>query len=540
MTSTRLSDSVYRRLFESAPGLNLILTPEFKIVAVSDAYLAATMTRREDIIDRGLFEVFPDNPGDPEATGEMNLRWSLRYALENRVPHAMAIQRYDIRKSNGDFEIRYWSPINTPVLDNAGDVELIIHRVEDVTEFVELERQSGKSAEMGADLLRNIKEAVRFAETRYRDVLDNMLEAAQVLSYDWRYLYLNDAAARNGRQLKEEMLGKKVMDRFPGFEETEMFAVLSECMRTRIPKIAEFEFTYPEGSTAWYAFSIQPCPEGLFILALDFTDRKKASDEIRKLNANLDERVRERTEQLEEANGELEAFTYTISHDLRAPLRHIQGYIEMLALSTKGQLGETSERYMQTISAASAEMSQLIDDLLAFSRVGKVEIQRHSVDLDQLVEDTVTGFAPESTGRNIAWKIARLPHVNGDEAMLKVVLTNLIGNAIKYTRRCEFAEIEIGCIPGEGEQSTVYVKDNGAGFDMNYSHRLFGVFQRLHSSEEFEGTGIGLAIVKRIVSRHGGRTWAEGKVDKGATIYFTLPNALPNGANKTIDGQIVQ
>ena len=230
----------------------------------------------------------------------------------------------------------------------------------------------------------------------------------------------------------------------------------------------------------------------------------------------------QRAAQLKEANKELESFSYSVAHDLRAPLRHVHGYVEMLQRASDGQLSAQAQRYLKTIAEASEEMGQLIDDLLAFTRMGRTEMKESSVCLDEVVQDTIRGVEMATTGRNIAWETAPLPAVLGDPSLLKQVLANLIGNAVKYSRMRDPARIEIGCAGEEDGRIILFVRDNGAGFDMQYAHKLFGVFQRLHRAEEFEGTGIGLATVRRIVTRHGGRVWAEGAVDEGATFYFTL------------------
>jgi light-regulated signal transduction histidine kinase (bacteriophytochrome) len=219
---------------------------------------------------------------------------------------------------------------------------------------------------------------------------------------------------------------------------------------------------------------------------------------------------------------ELEAFSYSVSHDLRAPLRHIHGYVEMLQAATAGQLSEQANHFLKTLADASVEMGRLIDDLLAFSHLGRAEIRRTPVRLDELVRDVIRGLEMATHGRPIVWRIAPLPTVIGDASLLKQVLSNLVDNAIKYSRVRDPATIEIGCDGDEDGRVVVFVRDNGVGFDMQYAHKLFGVFQRLHRPEEFEGTGIGLATVRRIVARHGGRVWAEGAIDEGATVRFTL------------------
>ena len=226
---------------------------------------------------------------------------------------------------------------------------------------------------------------------------------------------------------------------------------------------------------------------------------------------------------LEESNRELESFSYSVSHDLRAPLRHVQGYIELLTRETAAsQLSDKAQRHLQTITDASIEMGQLIDDLLAFSRMNQITLHESHVGLDGLVQATVRDLETATQGRNIDWNIAPLPEVIGDPSALKQVLVNLIGNAVKYSRPRDPAQIEIGCAGEEDGRLILFVRDNGVGFDMQYAHKLFGVFQRLHRADEFEGTGIGLAIVQRVIARHHGRVWAEGTLDRGATFYFTL------------------
>ena len=253
------------------------------------------------------------------------------------------------------------------------------------------------------------------------------------------------------------------------------------------------------------------------------TELSVRNDEIRKLNEELEVRVVKRTEQLTHANQELETFSYSVSHDLQAPLRHILSFADLLEKEAASQLNEKGQHYLETISTSATRMSELIRDLLAFSKMGRAEMTMIEVHLDQVVKESLRDLKNETKGRSITWKISPLGEVQGDPSMLRQVLVNLMGNAVKFTRNRAQAVIEIGTIPGRESEAVVFVRDNGVGFDTNYAGKLFGVFQRLHRSEEFEGTGIGLANVHRIIHRHGGRTWAEGSVAGGATFYFALP-----------------
>jgi K+-sensing histidine kinase KdpD len=247
--------------------------------------------------------------------------------------------------------------------------------------------------------------------------------------------------------------------------------------------------------------------------------RRRIEESLRQAQEELAKRAVE----LQAANKELEAFAYSVSHDLRAPLRHVVGYSELLQKQAGSALDEKASRYLKTILQAAKTMGVLIDDLLGFSRIGRADTNKVVVDLEQIVAQVVAELMQDTGGRDIAWNIGALPVCHGDRAMLRMVFINLLSNAIKFTRQRSRTAIEIGCSKRENNQTEIFVRDNGAGFDMRYVGKLFGVFQRLHLTEEFEGTGIGLATVQRIVHRHGGRCWAEGAVDQGATFYFTLP-----------------
>jgi PAS domain S-box-containing protein len=327
-----------------------------------------------------------------------------------------------------------------------------------------------------------------------------------------------------------EMVGTSIMRLIPADRQDEERRILEKIKQgERVEHFDTLRQT-KDGRLINVSVTVSPIKDaagkiiGLAKVARDISEHKAAEKRIRQLNVELEQRVAERTAQLLASNQELEAFSYSVSHDLRAPLRHVMGFMELLQQEAVPPLSQNSLGHLTTISQATKQMADLIEDLLTFSRIAQAAMQKKQVTLAPLMREVLGDFQSETKGRNIAWEVQPLPAVRADRALLRMVLVNLISNAIKFTSTRAEAKIEIGCAPGNNNETVIFIRDNGAGFDPRYASKLFGVFQRLHNRDEFEGTGIGLANVQRIIHRHGGRAWAEGVVDGGATFYFSLPN----------------
>jgi PAS domain S-box-containing protein len=379
---------------------------------------------------------------------------------------------------------------------------------------------------------RRAEEGLRFSELRFRSTFNQAAVGMALVSPDGQWLMMNQRLCDILGFSEAELLTQTFQLTTHPEDLSAELEKFHDLMGGLISSYSiEKRVIRKDGQVAWVtaAKSMMRGPAGemgdCIAIVGDITARRQAEEKVRLLTETLERRVVERTGQLEEANRELESFSYSVSHDLRAPLRHIDGFAQLLVRQAGENLDAQSLHYLKTITETVWHAGTLVDDLLAFSRMGRSEMRRSVVDVGLLVEEVRRGLEPEAAGRSIDWKVGSLPAVQADPAMLRIVLQNLLANAVKFTRRRPRACIEVGGREEAGE-FVFFVRDNGVGFDGKYAEKLFGVFQRLHRPEEFEGTGIGLANVRRVIRRHGGRTWAEGEEGVGATFCFSLPKIV--------------
>jgi PAS domain S-box-containing protein len=619
------SEKKFRTLIENNADIISLMDKDFNVIYRSPSALRYTGWADDEML--GEYSQSKVHPEDREATNVLinqvfknpGLSFPIRFRHQHKAGHYIWLEGVVVN----------WLEVEA--------ISAVVFNFRDVSDRI------------AAD------EKILANEKRFRESLDHMIEGVQIIGFDWKYIYVNDSMVQQSGLEKDGIIGNEIIKLFPGLKDTELEKGLKKCFEERVSVLLESPIPYSARGSAWFKLSIQPVPEGVFVLTVDITERKKAEEklieeqlklktlsdnlsgliifqivvemddlrftyiskeaahftgsdvsdiindenvffdhvsksdlrillsslsdtsaaekivenefvfhsafdgtrhlkfvgilrqeeasekvwdgfcidvtnqkrvekEIIMMNERLEHLVKQRTAQLTKTNEELEAFSYSVSHDLRAPLRIINGFAEIFEEEYAGKLDEEAQRLTSVIKQNAQRMGQLIDDLLAFFRMGRHEIKKGKFDSNEMITQVISAMHFDGIS-NVSWKIDRLLTTFGDYTTIRQIWINLISNAVKYTSSKNHPEIEIGSFY-EHDETVFYIRDNGVGFDQTYSGKLFKVFQRLHTHLEFEGTGVGLAIVHRIIDRHNGRVWATGKPGEGATFYFSLPEPL--------------
>jgi PAS domain S-box-containing protein len=529
----------------------------------AEAGLRESEKRYQNIFENaveGIFQATPDatgcfqnaNPAQARMLGYESVEQMMHEVTEKRprfwvdpqdrktffeLAAKGALSNFEVQLRRRDGRLIWVSFTARPVLDASGKLDCIEGMMLDITDRKEAAKRLNEHRQILEDLVLERTEELEKAKNTAQQYFDIAGVILLVVNADRRVTLINQKGCEVLGGTADDIIGSDWFERFvPKDNRHDFIENFERLMAGELKPVdcVESPVLTQNGRKlfiAWHSVLLTDRKKnivGTLCSGEDITEKKRAEKQI----LRLDQDLQRRAAALEAANTELEAFTYSVSHDLRAPLRHIDGFIELLDKRTEMALDAQSRQYMHNISDAAQKMGRLVDGLLSFTRMGRHAMLAQPVALEPLVQDVIRKLEPDNTGRDIDWRISDLPVVRGDAAMLRMVLFNLISNALKFTRPRKQVIIEIGSLPDRKSQAVVFVRDNGVGFDMAYANKLFGLFQRLHRACEFEGTGSGLANVRRIIARQGGRTWATGEPDKGATFFFALPRAVQDKADE--------
>lgn len=501
------SDQCFKTMINQSPNATSIFSVSGKLLYFNKAFLLLWRIKEDQIEDfQKMYNILTD-PNFSSFTKE----------IENVYKQGITWKSSPkkLRIKNGNEEI-YVGSTFFPIKNKKEEINEIVLVQEDITNLLQT----------NSELRKNIKEI---------SILKDALDFSNIITEvdaEGKIIRVNEKFHEISRYTKRDLTSLTIVDLRTGNMPNSLYEDLWKTIRKGKIWKGELENRSKTGEIYWTDTTIVPMinatggPTTFLGMSSNITERKIAEKEIIKLNSNLEKEVKKRTEDIESAVGELEAFSYSVSHDLRAPLRAITGFSGLLKEEFGDNLNKEANRYLEIIQKGTKQMAQLIDDLLHFSRVGRIELQKVLFDPNPIIEDIIT---KEGTGTNkeITFNIQSIPSIYGDSNTISLVFTNLIINAIKFTKDVIKPIITIGSKEVDGD-IVYYVKDNGVGFDMRYADKLFKVFQRLHSAKQFEGTGVGLAIVSRIVYKHGGRVWGESYPGSDTSFYFTIPKKVEN------------
>lgn len=504
ITERKRAEERFRQVIEGSPIGKLMIDREGRINLVNAQIEKSFGYTRDELLGQSIEMLVPERfrAAHPDYRNGF---------IAHPTTRSMGAGRdlYGLRKDGSEFPVE----IGLNPLETEQGI-MVLGTIVDITERKQAEEKLRRSREQLADVIGSAMDAIITVDEEQRIVL------------------FNAAAERMFHYPADEAIGQSVERFIPARFRPSHHEHIQDFGRTKVTKRTMGALGAIFGQRAdGEEFPIEASISQLesegqkfyTVILRDITERKRAEEQNRRLNETLEQRVADRTAQLQAANKELEAFSYSVSHDLRAPLRHINGFSQALLEDYADKLDEEGKGYLQEVRGASQEMAQLIDDVLQLARVTRSEMRREAVNLSHLADEVLAELRKGEPQREVTIRIEEGLSTRGDKRLLKIVLSNLLGNAWKFTSKRVAAGIIFGHEQKDGE-SVYFVRDNGAGFEMAYADKLFGAVRRLHSTDEFEGTGIGLATVQRIVNRHGGRVWAEGNLNEGATFYFTLPD----------------